>query len=280
MNIAIVVDSTAVVGKDLMEKYDNLYSIPLKIIFNEDSYQDGIDLSQDEFFNLLETKDELPTTSQPAIGEVEELFTELLNSYDHIIYLTLSSGISGTFDSGQMARNLVSESKITVFDTANASIIHRIMAMEALKMTEENQSVIEIENRLNALRENARILLVVDDLKHLSRTGRLSATSAQVGNMLKIKPILHFNEGKIELLKKIRSIKKAHKSIVNEAIEAGLQDGDFVSIAQAHGQEYAEGVKAELEKVYPNLHISINELSPVISVHTGPKTIGVGWIKL
>lgn len=280
MKIGIVVDSTAVVGKALIEQNDNLYSVPLKIIFGDDSYADGIDLTQDEFFHMLENTSELPTTSQPSIGEVETVFTELLETYDHIIYLTLSSGISGTFDSGMMARNIVGENRITVFDTQFASVIHKIMATEALNMIEEGKTLDEIVNRLELLRKNANIVLVVDDLMHLSRTGRLSATSAQIGHMLKIKPLLHFNEGKIELLKKIRSIKKAHKSVVEMVKDADLKDGDFLLVAQAHGMEYASKLEHELKTVYPNLNISINDLSPVISVHTGPKTIGVGWIKL
>lgn len=280
MKIGVVVDSTAVVGKTLIEQYDNLYSVPLKIIFGDETYADGIDLTQDEFFNMLDGEKELPTTSQPSIGEVESVFTELLETYDHIIYITLSSGISGTFDSGQMARSIVSEEKITVFDTMNASIIHRLIAIEALEMIERGKSLKEILDRLDLLRSHARIVLVVDDLKHLSRTGRLSATSAQIGNMLKIKPILHFHEGKIELLKKIRSAKKAHKAIVEMAKEVDLRDGDYIQIAQAHGMEYAQNLQKELKKVYPNMNIVISDLSPVISVHTGPKTIGIGWIKL
>lgn len=280
MKIGVVVDSTAVVGKSMMEQYSNLHSVPLKIIFGDKTYADGIDLTQDEFFDMLEKTEELPTTSQPSIGEVEDEFTELLKTYDHIIYITLSSGISGTFDSGQMARNIVSEEKITVFDSKFASVIHRMMVTEVMEMIERNNSLEEIVNRLDLFRSNSKILLVVDDLKHLSRTGRLSATSAQIGNMLKIKPILHFHEGKIELLKKIRSAKKAHKAILEMAKEADLRDGDYIQIAQAHGMEYAQNMQRELKKIYPNLNIEISDLSPVISVHTGPKTIGVGWIKL
>ncbi|MBN2796280.1 MAG: DegV family protein [Clostridia bacterium] len=279
MKLAVLVDSTAV-ADSLKAKYDNLYSVPLKIIFQEDTYADGIDLTQESFFEKLERTETLPTTSQPSIGEVETLFKDLLNNYDHVIYLTLSSKISGTYDSGLMARQIVSEERITVFDTLNASIIHKIMTEEVLKMHGEGKEITDIVKRLEVLREHATIHLVVDDLKHLSRTGRLSSTSASIGNMLQIKPILHFVDGKIELLKKVRSIKKAHQSLIDTVASRNLQPGDYVSIAHAHGMAYAEPLKNELEKLYPELNITINDLSPVISVHTGPKTIGIGWIKL
>jgi DegV family protein with EDD domain len=211
---------------------------------------------------------------------VETIFTDLLNDYEHVIYLTLSSGISGTYDSGMMAKSIVDDSKITVFDTQHASIIHKIMTEEALKMTKDNQGVDVIINRLEELKKNSSIYLVVDDLKHLSRTGRVSTTAAALGSMLQIKPILHFVDGKIELHKKVRSVKKAHQMVLDSVKDANLKDGDYVSIAQAHGRDYAEKVKEKLEDMYPTLNVSINDLSPVISVHTGPKTIGIGWIKL
>ncbi|MCH4888559.1 DegV family protein [Acidaminobacter sp. JC074] len=276
MKIAVIADSTAVMGN---VTHDHLYSVPLKIIFEHESYEDGIDLTQETFFNLLKTKTELPTTSQPSIGEVEKMFTDLLEIYDHIIYLTISSGISGTFDSGMMARNLVDENRITVFDTLGTSIIQKLMTLDTLKFIDEGKSVEEIVSHLEAYRNKAEIYLVVDDLKHLSRTGRVSTTSAQIGSMLKIKPILQFADGKIELFKKVRSAKKAHQALIDLAKEANLSDDDLLMIAHADGIEYAEAVKSEILKIYPNLNIGIDPLSPVISVHTGPKTIGVGWIR-
>lgn len=220
MKIAVIADSTAVMGE---YKHDHLYSIPLKIIFEHESYEDGIDLTQETFFNLLGTTSELPTTSQPSIGEVEHVFTDLLKTYDHIIYLTLSSKISGTFDSGMMARNIVNEEKITVFDTLGTSIIQKLMTIDALKMIDEGKSLSDMLAHLEAYKSSAEIYLVVDDLKHLSRTGRVSATSASIGTMLKIKPILQFIDGKIELFKKVRSVKKAHQSLLDLVKEANLK---------------------------------------------------------
>lgn len=276
MKIAIVADSTAVMD----QVTDNdLYSIPLKIIFDQDSYEDGIDLSQDDFFKLLESRSDLPTTSQPAIGEVEIIFKDLLKSYDHVIYITLSSQISGTYDSGMMARQLVDESKVTVVDSASTSIIQKLMVIDALKFAKEGKNIDEIVAHLDQIRNNFEIYLVVDDLKHLSRTGRVSQTSAQIGSMLKIKPILKFIDGKIELFKKVRSVKKAHMALVELVKEEELKEGDYLMIAHAHGIEYAEALKVELQNICPNVEVGINALSPVISVHTGPKTIGVGWAK-
>lgn len=278
MTIAVVVDSTAV-AESLKKDYDNLHTVPLKVIFKDETYADGIDLTQETFFSKLKQVEVLPTTSQPSIGEVETIFKSLLKDYDSIIYLTLSSQISGTYNSGMMARQLVSEERIHVFDTLNASIVHLIMAQEALDMIGQQKDIESIMARLHALRDQARILLIVDDLKHLSRTGRVSATAASIGNMLQIKPILHFTEGKIDLFKKVRSAKKAKQAILDLITEAHIKADDYLMIAQADGHEKAEDMKEAIEALVPGIKVAIKDLSPVISVHTGPNTIGVGWIK-
>lgn len=276
-NIAIVVDSTAVVSKELIENNDNIYIAPLSIIFREKTYEDGT-LSENDFFELVDTSEDLPTTSQPSIGLVRDLFEKLIKNYDHIIYITISSGISGTYDSGLMARSLVSEEKITVFDSKYTSIVQHEMAYVALNLIKDKKSVEDIIKILEEYRNNSQIILVVDDLMHLQRTGRLSATSAIIGNFLNIKPILHFNDGTLEVLKKVKTMKKVYQAIIEILSEENLSEKSHIAIAQAHGMEYAEELKTQLEEYYPNHKIKIESLSPVISVHTGPKVIGVGWI--
>lgn len=279
MNIAIVVDSTAVIGKVLLDHHKNLYSVPLNIIFEQHSYADGIDLTQDEFFRLMKHSDELPTTSQPSIGEVEELFTKLVDEYDHIIYITISSKISGTYESGMMVRQMVSEDKITVFDSLFTSIIQKQMAIEALKMVDNSKSVEEIIERLEYIRSNSEIILVVDELKHLQRTGRIGNAAASIGHMLQIKPVLALKDGKIELIKKVKTIKKAHMVLIDMINERELNEHSHIIIAEADADEYATNLREKLLIHYPNHKIAIDPLSPVISVHSGPRTIGIGWVK-
>ncbi len=279
MNIAVVVDSTAVMGERLLEAHSNLYSIPLKIIFKDNTYSDGIDLTQDDFFTLVEVSEDLPSTSQPSIGELENLFKKLLPDYDHILYITISSKISGTYESGMMARQLVSEEKITVFDSLFTSIIQKSMALKAVEMGSENKTIIEIVNELENMRENAGIILVVDDLTHLQRNGRMSKTSAVVGNFLKIKPVLELKDGKLELIKKVKTTKKAHKLLLDLIDEKGLKENSHIMVAEAQAEDYSLVLKEKLQNKYPENIVTIDDLSPVISVHTGPKTVGIGWIK-
>ncbi len=276
--LAVVTDSTAVLPQEMLEKHDNLYSIPLQILMKEDVYKDGIDIKPDEFFDLIGQSSVLPTTSQPSVGDVLDLFEELVEQYESILYITISSKISGTFSTGMLARNQLKNHNIQVFDSLNTSVIQLQMVDKALQMSKDNKSLEEIIRQLETARESSRIYLVVDDLKHLGRTGRVNNVSAVVGAMLKIKPILHFEDGVINLAKKVRTINKAHNEVLRIFKDAEIKNHTKVMIAHAHGIEYAKKLRDKVSEVHPDKEIYIGELSPVISVHTGPNTVGIAWI--
>lgn len=275
---AILVDSTAVVSKEVFDNNSNLYSVPLKVLIGDDAYSDGIDLTQQLFFETLKEKKDLPTTSQPAVGDVSVMLEKLIQEYEHVFYITISSKISGTYQTGEMLKQQIDSSKITVFDSGFTSVVQNVMIDQTLEMIRNNDSVEKIQTSLNYMRDNSNVLLVVDDLKHLQRTGRISYTAASIGTTLKIKPILHFEEGSIVIRKKIRTLKKAHSKLIEIIEEENLSKNSVIAIAHADGLEYAEMVKSELKNKYPNHTVLIHELSPVISVHTGAGTIGLGWV--
>lgn len=276
--IAVVVDSTAVINKEILENNSNLYSIPLQLIFGSESYRDGIDITPSEFCDKMEVASELPTTSQPSIGEVLKVLEELVKKYDHVIYITLSSRISGTFQTGMLARAQVSEDKITVFDSLATSTIQKQMALESLELIEKGASVEDIIKNLEYIRVNSRILLVVDDLSHLHRTGRISLSAASFGKMFSIKPVLCFHEGEIIVNQKVRTMRKVYDNLVEQITNAKLSKNSKIILAHANGYDYASHLKEMISEVYPENEITIEELSPVISVHTGRRSFGLSWI--
>ncbi len=278
--VAIVTDSTAVMDSKFIEDNDNLSVIPLHILFGQDDvYRDGIDLTSQAFFDKIKNTDDLPTTSQPSVGEVLELFEVLNEKYEEILYITISSKISGTYSTGQAAANLLSDFNIKVFDSLNTSVIQKLYVEEAVRLSNEGKSIDDIYTHLEKLREDSEIYLVVDDLRHLGRTGRLNNVSAIIGALLKIKPILHFEDGFINLKKKVRTLKKAYSEVVNILLDRHIDDNTTVMIAHAKGLENAEIIKNNILSILPNRHIEICELSPVISVHTGPNSVGVAWVR-
>ncbi len=278
--VAIVTDSTAVMGKELIDNMPNLYSVPLQILFGEDEvYRDGIDITSEEFFKKLNKTSQLPTTSQPSVGAVLEMYEELVKTYDEVLYITISSNISGTYNTGLLAKNLIPNHKIEVFDSLNTSVIQRMFVLEAVKLANKGTHVDSIIKKLKKMRDNSNIYLVVDDLRHLGRTGRVNNMGAIVGALLKIKPILTFENGYINLRKKVRTLSRAYLEVMSILTDADLDESSQIMIAHANGIKQAEKVKEAIKVIHPNKEIVIGELSPVISVHTGPNTVGVAWIK-
>lgn len=277
--IAIVTDSTAVMGKDYIEKHKDLYVVPLQILFGEDEvYEDGVTITSDAFFEKVQNTPTLPTTSQPSVGAVLEVFEDLIERYDEILYITISSNISGTYNTGLLAANQLKNKKIEVFDSLHTSVIQKAYVEEAVREAEKGIHVDTIIKHLTKLRNNSEIYLVVDNLRHLGRTGRVNNMGAIVGQLLKIKPILHFENGYINLRKKVRTLKKAYLQVLEMLTEAKLKDDATIVIAHAKGIENAKKMRDAIQIVFPNKGIEICELSPVISVHTGPNTVGVGWV--
>ena len=278
--IAIVTDSTAVMGNELLESEKDLYTVPLQILFGEEEvYRDGIDITSEDFFKKIASTPELPTTSQPSVGAVLELFEKLVLEYDEILYITISSNISGTYNTGLLAAHQLKDKKIEVFDSLNTSVVQKMFVVEALKMAKHGEHVDHIVKKLKKLRTNSEIYLVVDDLRHLGRTGRVNNMGAIVGALLKIKPILTFEDGYINLRKKVRTLKKAYLEVVSILNSKSLKEASCIMIAHANGLENAIRIKEAIHISHPDKEIEISELSPVISVHTGPNTVGVAWIK-
>jgi DegV family protein with EDD domain len=259
---------------------ENLYTVPLQILFGEDEvYRDGIDIKSSEFFEKIKNIEFLPTTSQPSVGAVLELFEDLVTKYDEILYITISSNISGTYNTGLLAAKQITDKKIEVFDSLHTSVIQKVYVEEAVKLSQKGSKVDLILKHLVKLRDQSEIYLVVDDLRHLGRTGRVNNMGAIVGALLKIKPILHFENGYINLRKKVRTLNKAYLEVLSILVEADLNDNAKIMIAHANGLENALKVQDSIRLIHPNRDIEICELSPVISVHTGPNTVGVGWVR-
>lgn len=277
--IAVVVDSTAVIDKELFESNNNLYSLPLHLIIDDQSFRDGLDITPSEFCLKMKQASHLPTTSQPPVGDVFELMEKLVEQYDHIIYITISSKISGTFQTGMLVRNQVSNDKIIVFDSYFTSTIQKQMAITTLDLIKKGRSIEDIIENLEYIKKNSKIYLVVDDLKHLHRTGRISLSASSFGKIMNIKPILAFEEGEILLKSKVRTMDKVFKNLLELISNDNLTSTSKIIIAHANGYDNALKLKEKLLDIYPEHMILVEELSPVISVHTGENSVGLSWVR-
>lgn len=284
MKKAIIVDSVAYLSKELAS-FPDLYQVDLSVNFSDGSVLNDTNDDQQikEFYQRLITEKQLPTTSQPLVGDYYALMDQLVEKgYEAVYCVHLSSGISGTFQSAVMVTNEYQDRmKVFCIDSKGASVTMEGIVRAAIKLFETEQSSQLIADQLFWLAENSRIYLMVEDLSNLVKGGRLSATSALLGSVLQVRPLLYFNEeGKIVLFEKIRTNKKVYKRWSDLVSEAKQKYPKGIDIALAHGDVYDETKSVEelLLSDHPELTVYISPLGPVVGTHTGKGAKGLAII--
>ncbi|WP_054636895.1 DegV family protein [Thalassobacillus sp. C254] len=278
-NIAVVTDSTAYLSQETLDKY-GITVVPLSVVFGEEAYEEEIDITTDEFYKKMSESQELPTTSQPVMGTFLETFEKLGENHDAIISIHLSSGISGTYSTAVTVGETVEEVDVHCFDSEVSCAPQGYYVIEAAKMAQDGHSVDDIMTRLSEMRESMRAYFVVDNLNHLHRGGRLNGAQAIVGSLLKIKPVLHFEDKLIVPFEKVRTAKKAVNRVY-ELLDEDAAKGEPIRATVIHAQrpEKAEEIRNHLDQKYDNLEIDISYFGPVIGTHLGEGSIGIGWYK-
>jgi DegV family protein with EDD domain len=278
MKTAIVTDSTAYIPKEVRDQL-RIHMIPLSVSFGAETYREEIDISTDQFYEKVKQHKELPTTSQPAVGEFVELFTSLRDEgYDAVISIHLSSGISGTYQGALTAGNMVDGLQVYAYDSEISCMAQGFYAIEAAKMALDGKTPEEIIARLDEVKKTLRAYFMVDDLSHLQRGGRLTGAQAFIGGLLQIKPLLHFENKVIVPFEKIRTRKKAIKRIEELFSEDAAKGVPLkAAIIHANRPEEAEQWKQQLSSLYPHVEFTISYFGPVIGTHLGEGALGLTW---
>ncbi|MFO6497691.1 MULTISPECIES: DegV family protein [Bacillus] len=277
MKTAVVTDSTAYIPKELRDRYD-IHMIPLNVIFGEASYREEIDMSWKDYYKEVKAHQNLPTTSQPAYGEMISLYEKLAASYDAVISIHLSSGISGTFNSAVSAGGMLDDIKVYPFDSEISCMAQGFYAIEAAEMAEKGAAPEDILSHLEHMKISMRAYFMVDDLSHLQRGGRLSGAQAFVGSLLKVKPILHFENKLIVPFEKIRTRKKALNRLYELFGEdAGKGKPLRAVVIHANREEEADQIIAKLSQQYPHVEFYKSYFGPVIGTHLGEGAMGIAW---
>ena len=278
--IAIVTDSTGCIPQQVAAEYGIDIS-HIMIIFKDQAYQEFKEISPEKFVELLGTQAELPSTSQPSPGLTVELYEEILGrGFDHIIHITISSKLSGTYQSAVNCAEMVDASKITVFDSLSVAFPQGALAIEAAKMVRNGASVEEILSQLEELRKTTHVSAAILKLDNLKKGGRLSNAQAALGSLLNIKPIIQVQpEGNVEAIDKVRTFKKAIAALAAQVKDAKLDESYEIGVLHIENEEDAKKLMEEVAAVYPNNKIHLLPLSLVLSVHTGPGAVAMTWIK-
>jgi len=275
-NTAIVVDSTADFPQ-AHDRFPNWRMVPLYVRFGDDSRRDYVELGPEEFYALLRTATELPTTSQPTPGDFLATYEELA-SYERIYSLQLSAKLSGTFESARTAASELGD-KVRVVDTETASAAIAILGFAIQRRLERGASDDEIADLVERYKRDAGIVFTVDTLEFLQKGGRIGKAAAFAGSLLHIKPILSIADGEVLPLKRVRGNQKAIQEFASAFTESTQDVPSLrVGIAHADAPERAQALRALVTDLRPQAQIEITtSLGAVLGTHAGPGTIGFFW---
>ncbi|MFX3624949.1 MAG: DegV family protein [Ectobacillus sp.] len=273
--IAWITDSTASLSKEYIQRH-NIHVVPLEIIFEDASYKENVDITAEEFYKKLSQAKELPKTSQPAIGEFINLYEGLQKEYEHAIAIHASSALTGTYQTSVSAAQMVGYN-IEIIDSKIGSYPLGKMIKKGIEMEEQGKSYKEIVEYLRSLPEKGRLYIAPGSLEQLHKGGRVSTTQAIIGNLIKLKLIVRFEDGKVVLFDKIRTDKKVKVRL----FEIFAEEAHLVkeaSIVHGNDEERAEQWRQELQEMYPHITFTTTMFSPVPGTHTGQGTIGLSWL--
>ncbi len=280
-NFAIVTDSCCDLPYSLI-KDKKIPFVSLTVSYNGEEYIDdfGETLTSKKFFSDMRNG-ALPDTSQPNSEDYIKVFEELLKEGKDIIYISVSSALSGTFNSARIGKEMMIDKypdrKIYLFDTLTSSLGQGLMVLKAYEMKEQGSSFEEVVDYLEMNVFNYNTYITVDDLGHLKRSGRISAAAATVGMVLHLKPVLTINnEGKVMPVVKIRGRKKTIKKLADFVVER-IKESEEQTIAICHGDCLSEALKLKeiiLERVEVK-DVVINEIGPVVGRFGGPGALAV-----
>ncbi|MGO3169657.1 MAG: DegV family protein [Bavariicoccus seileri] len=283
MKIALVTDSTAYLTKAQQAAWQ-VEVVPLSVTFGTTSYKET-EIDSVEFYHLLATDKHFPTSSQPAIGELISCFESLdRQGYDAIISIHLSSKISGTYQTVSTIANQWGDdhqSVIYPIDSTVACAVQARLLQYARELIDAGYNAEAIVKRVEQLRHLTDDYFVVNDLSNLQRGGRLTASAAAIGTLLKIKPILTFDDGNIVVFEKIRTEKKAYKRLEKLMKNAFSNEGTYrATIVHANFPEKAKELQDHFSEVFPDVSFSIAYFGPVIGTHLGEKAMAVTWTRV
>lgn len=274
--IKIVTDSTAYLSQAIVQEHD-IRVVPLYVHFGEEAFKEGVEISDEEFYTRLKEAPALPTTSQPSAGEFHQVFEELTKAGHEIVTLTISSKLSGTWNSAMAAKEMLPEASISVVDTFSTAVGLHLMVNAAIKAAAAGATREEIVERVEEIKKTSQLWFVVDTLEYLAKGGRIGNARAFMGTLLKVKPILTLQDGAIEPCEQVRSKPKALARLIEIAQEYVGNKGPQAKVAVLNAlvPDEAEALGQELVERMGCAPPLIGDLGPVIGTHTGPGVVGI-----
>lgn len=278
--IAVMTDSNSGITQEQAEKL-GVYVIPMPFYIDGELFYEGITLTQEQFYEKLSEDAEI-STSQPSPGDVMEMWDKLLEEYDEIVHIPMSSGLSSSCETAAMLAEDY-DGRVQVVNNQRISVTQRQSVLDARMLAGEGRSAAEIKGLLEASKLESSIYITLETLKYLKKGGRITPAAAAVGTLLNLKPVLQIQGEKLDAFAKARGMKQAKKTML-EAMkhdfetrfaDAGGAEGMYLAAAYTAEPDEAEQWLSELAAVFPEYEIHADPLSLSVACHIGPGALAV-----
>ena len=276
-NVAIVTDSNSGITQAAAREL-GIRVLPMPFYINEELFFEDVTLTQEQFYRRLEQDADI-STSQPAPGDVTDLWDEVLKTYDQVVYIPMSSGLSASCETALMLAAADYKDRVFVVDNQRISVTQRQSVLDAMEMARDGMDGQAIRDVLMRERLEASIYITVDTLKYLKKGGRVTAAGAAIGTVLNIKPVLQIQGAKLDAFAKARGWKSA-KKIMLDAMEKDVTErfaGQKLHLSGAYtcSEEEASEWRREIEERFPGYEIHMDRLSLSVACHIGPGAMAV-----
>ena len=278
MAVRIVTDSTSDLSPELASEL-GISVVPLSVIFGDDVYRDKVDITHDLFYQKLVSSKVLPTTSAPSVGDFLAVYEPLLKETDEIVAIHLSSKLSATYNNACQAAQYLADrgARIEVIDSLSVSFGMMFMSIAAARAASAGATVEEIRTLVESMIPRTHIFVVLDTLEYVRRGGRIGRARAFLGAVMRVKPILSFRDGEVHPEERVRTKSLALERMFQ--IATSYPRATDVGIGYSTNAQEAEELRRRLEAALPGAKIHVARLGPVLGVHGGPGTLGIGVLE-
>ena len=272
-SFAVVTDSTSDLPDEWRQRF-GIEVVPLKVLFGTETFRDGVDMSNEQFFARLATSSKLPTTSAPSPGEFAEVYRRLARSHDGCVSIHIGSRLSATAEAARVGASSVEGFPVHVIDSQSVSMPIAFLCRVAAESATLDEATAAVEQRV----PKCRVLALLDTLRYLEMGGRLSRAQAMIGTMLDVKPLLLVAENaEIKPVDRVRTRSRAITRMVE--FFRSEQPVEYVGVMHAQAADEAERVATELRSEFPDREVTVGQIGCVLGTHTGPKALGIVYIK-
>lgn len=279
MRVGILTDSTSDIPREICEKYD-IEVIPLKVMFDKDTYIDNVDIIPKEFYKKLKVSKKIPTTTQPTPYEFVQFYKKMAEKYDSIISIHVSEKMSGTIASASSAKASLPDLDITIIDSKITSIPAGYIVMEAAKAVKEGKNKDEVINIVNNIVEKITILFLPKTLEYLRKGGRIGTAKSLLAVALKIQPILTVKEGEVAPYKNARHWNRAKQELINIYKNVfNVKEGGTVIIGHSDNIEDAKDIEKKAKDAFKPKEIYTWLIGCTIGTHLGPGAVALCYLE-